>query len=967
MLRSPSPLARCITLALAGCTGLASAATVTVNSATTTGQVLSGETTLQVGSSGSITTSGKSVELKNATSGTGVVVDNSGLIKSTADRGLDASGSNPARTYQIINREGATLDAAKQAIRISGDLAGTRVSIDNAGTVISQTDRAIMLKDLKTNVQIDITNRATGLIRGVREDAMRVGNNATITNYGTISSGDMTSADAKFDGIDFDASTGGKVENHGTITGGRHGITTDAGAELVNYAGGVIIGRNGSGFGSDGNGRVTNYGRITGAYNGLVPDGDGDGVDIDGQGWIDNHGIIEGTGAGGSKDGSPNTSEGIAMGGGTIFNHAGATISGAANAILIDDSATGGAPYATHLENFGQILGLGGDAVRIIGEQADSVINGGLISSTGGVALDLGGGADSLTLRSGSRFVGRVDGGAGRDVVTLDDVGGGSFGNSTRFEWLQVSAGRWTLDTDDFSEGGQVLAGAELVNLGRIGGTLGIASGATYAGGGHVDNLDLAAGSTLAFAVAADGSHSPLQADGRVSLDGARLDVRASAGTYPNTSRYQVIQAAGGVSGRFASVTSTFAFLTPSLRYGANSVELELTRNDVAFASVAGNSNAATVAGSISAQGSPQLYNALVVQDGTRAGQALDQLAAAGNASLAGSSLASTGQVTGAMLGALQSVGASGTGGLLSARSLEDGPQLAALGVPEAARNLNDPAARGRLWMQGLGSHGRLDGQAGSADLDSDTRGAVLGADWALDGQWRLGVLGGYSRTRLDAGRSLKGDVDSLHLGLYGLHQDGPLSLRLGAAYSRHDGESHRTVEFDGFSDRLKGRYDAHSLQAVSELGYALGSGRWQAEPFAGLGYQYYARDGYAERGGAAALRVDDQHQGNFTSSLGLRLAHLGTLDNGMTLVPRLSLAWRHVYGDVDSSTRQAFLSGGNAFRVEGTALDRNSLLVETGLDLGLSSTQRIGLAYSGELGSNARNNALIAQWQMGF
>lgn len=48
MLRSPSPLARCITLALAGCTGLASAATVTVNSATTTGQVLSGETTLQV-------------------------------------------------------------------------------------------------------------------------------------------------------------------------------------------------------------------------------------------------------------------------------------------------------------------------------------------------------------------------------------------------------------------------------------------------------------------------------------------------------------------------------------------------------------------------------------------------------------------------------------------------------------------------------------------------------------------------------------------------------------------------------------------------------------------------------------------------------------------------------------------------------------------------------------------------------
>lgn len=967
MNRTLTPLARCVALALTGFSSFAGAATVNVDTATTSGQVLTGETTLQVGSAGSITTSGKSVELKNATSGAGVIVDNRGLIKSTGDRGLDSSGSNPSRTYQIINREGATIDASKQAIRISGDLAGTHVTIDNAGTLVSQTDRAIMLKDLKTNVQIDITNRATGLIRGVKEDAMRVGNNATITNYGTISSGDMTSADAKFDGIDFDASTGGKVENHGTLSGGRHGITTDAGAELVNYAGGVIIGRNGSGFGSDGNGRVTNYGRITGAYNGLVPDGDGDGVDIDGQGWIDNHGIIEGTGAGGSKDGSANTSEGIAMGGGTILNHAGATISGAANAILIDDSATGGAPYATHLENFGQILGLGGDAVRIIGEQADSVINGGLISSTGGVALDLGGGADSLTLRSGSQFVGRVDGGAGRDVLTLDDVGGGSFGNSAHFEWLKVNAGRWTLDTQDFSEGGEVLAGAELVNLGRIGGTLGIASGATYAGGGHVDNLDLAAGSTLAFAVAADGSHSPLLADGHVALDGARLEVRASAGTYPNTRHYQVIQAADGVSGRFASVTSNFAFLTPTLRYEADSVELDLTRNDVAFADIADNGNGARVAGSISAQGSPQLYNALVTSSTGEARDALNQLAATSNASLAGSTLGSTSQVSGAMLGALQSFSGGLGGNLQSSLNVEDGPLLAATGVSADARNLNDPSARGRLWVQALGSHGNLDGTQGGHDLDSDTRGAVVGVDWAVGGDWRLGVLGGYSRTDLEAGSGFEGDVDSLHLGVYGLRQDGPVALRLGAAYSRHDGDSKREVAFGGFTDHLRGRYDAESFQAFTEVGYAMGSGNVQAEPFAGIGYQYYARDGYDEKGGAAALHVDDQDQGNLTSTFGVRIARLDTLDNGMAFTPRLSVAWRHVYGTVDSSTRQSFLSGGSAFSVEGSALDRNSLLLDAGFDIGLSSTQSIGLGYSGELGGNAQNHAIVAQWQMGL
>ncbi|MFO8212304.1 autotransporter domain-containing protein, partial [Pseudomonas aeruginosa] len=108
-------------------------------------------------------------------------------------------------------------------------------------------------------------------------------------------------------------------------------------ATLVNYADGVIIGRNGSGYGSDGNGTVTNYGRITGAYNGLVPDGDGDGVDIDLIGHIENHGIIEGIGAAGvDKGGQPNGSEGIAMGGGSVYNAAGALISGASRGILVD-------------------------------------------------------------------------------------------------------------------------------------------------------------------------------------------------------------------------------------------------------------------------------------------------------------------------------------------------------------------------------------------------------------------------------------------------------------------------------------------------------------------------------------------------------------------------------------------------------------------------------------------------------
>ena len=139
------------------------------------------------------------------------------------------------------------------------------------------------------------------------------------------------------------------------------------------------------------------------------------------------------------------------------------------------------------------------------------------------------------------------------------------------------------------------------------------------------------------------------------------------------------------------------------------------------------------------------------------------------------------------------------------------------------------------------------------------------------------------------------------------------------------------------------------------------------AEPFASLGYQRYSRDAYDEKGGSAALHVEAQDQDNLSSTLGMRIAHLGQFANGMSFTPRMSLGWRHTYGNLDSQTRQSFISGGSAFSAQGTALDRNSLLLDAGFDVGITATQSLGLGYSGELGSNAQNHGVIAQWQLAF
>jgi len=994
MLFTPHRLALCVALASASFTPSLFAKDYSITSATTDTLELKKGDNLNVSAKGSIVSSkDDGVILPKHTSSTTMTVTNAGIIRSTVARGIDTKDEGEdASAWVINNLAGALIQGTNDGLRFqTNPTAGGTLKIVNAGTIESTVDgQAIDLETLNNpKFTTTLLNEATGVIHAVGNDAIKTGSNAVVTNYGRIYTDtapqDKNGLDQKFDGIKIGTSTGVTVYNYGSISADRHGIDLKTDATLYNY--GEVTGRNGSGFGSDGYGTVFNYagGVITGAIADGKINGDGDGVDIDFIGHIYNEGIIQGLGAKGVDSGQrPNGSEGIAMGGGTVVNTATGVIRSVDNGILVDDGAEGSGVGATSITNYGRIAGESGFGIKLIGDFADTVINGGTISGGNGLALSMGAGNDSLTVLTGGVFEGLVDAGEGIDTLTLN--GTGSFGNSANFEKLVVSGGAWTLSsTNDFSQGGSVLSGATLINQGSILGAMVVDTGAVYAGGGSVGGLtvngslltntglgvakvngDLSFGSggSLMYGVNADGSSAPISVTGTAHLNGATLNVQPSAGEYPWKSQYTVLTA-GAVDGTFGKVTSDYAFLTPTLSYNATSVGLTYTRNDVAFEQYSQTGNGGAAARALGSLGNnSKLYNALLNTSTGSASSAIEQLSGSNTANLAAATMSGSAQVSSTMLGAMQSMGSNA--GLLVGLNEEDTPVLAATGLPQGVRNLNDPNAKGRLWVQALGSYGKVDGNHGGSALEQRTGGAVMGLDWAVGSDWRLGVLGGYSRTRLDA-TGLDGKVNSWHAGVYATRQSGALALRLGAAYSAHDGDSKRDVAFSGFSEQLKGDYDADSQQAFAELGYALGSGRFSAEPFANLGYQRYHRDSYREKGGDAALAVDSDTQDNLTSTFGVRIAHLGQLDNGMSLTPRASLGWRHVYGNVDTKTRQAFIAGGDAFSVEGSALDRDSLVVEAGLELGVSATQSVGLGYSGELGSNSRNHAVMGQWQLKF
>jgi outer membrane autotransporter protein len=342
------------------------------------------------------------------------------------------------------------------------------------------------------------------------------------------------------------------------------------------------------------------------------------------------------------------------------------------------------------------------------------------------------------------------------------------------------------------------------------------------------------------------------------------------------------------------------------------------------------------------------LFTALLSADDATFEIALEQLIGGNNANLAKATLNSDAPISATLLSAMRQLdNAAGYG------SQKNTPRM-------AAGNEHN----GRVWLQALGHSGTLDRNFDA--LKHSTHGLVLGTDWGIDEEWRLGVMGGKSETRLDS-RGLDGGLDSWHLGAYALRQNGPLSLRLGATFSSHDGSTKRRIAFNGFSDRPEGRYDANTQQVFAELGLNLGRANLSIEPFASLGYQRYQRDGYTEKGGAAAVKVHGQTQSNLNSTFGLRLAKLNTLDNGMQLTPRFSAGWKHTYGEVYSDTRQRLVTEENSFTVSGAPLDRDSLQLDAGLELGLSAKHTLGVGLYGEIGNDSQTHGVTGQWRMNF
>ncbi|SHI18547.1 autotransporter domain-containing protein [Pollutimonas bauzanensis] len=659
-----------------------------------------------------------------------------------------------------------------------------------------------------------------------------------------------------------------------------------------------------------------------------------------------------------------------------------------------------------NISNAGTVTFIQADDARFAGDITGlGGANGGMVKDGAGVlALDGRSTLDWTVAEGGlqtaaARFSGNVLLDGAGTALTFADAANAVYGGRISGNGRLTLAGDGILlltgDSAAFAGTTTLASGALLVGKGEgggaLGGSLAVRSGATLGGSGTVgagagSQVAIASGGTLApgnsiGTLTVDGDLTfeagsiyavevnPFGADsdrinvtGKATLNGGSVAHIGADGAYGLRSTYTILSAAA-LEGSFDEVVSDFAFLTPRLMYdyGAGAIGLELARNERRFASAALTRNQSATAGGIDSMGldaAHPVYDAIVRSadqpDRIRAG--FDALSGEIHASAKSALIEDSRFIRNAANDRLRA--AFGKAGASA------GPVLA-YGSGSAPTQVPADYAGPVFWSHGFGAWSETDGNGNAAGLDRSTGGLLIAADRPA-GDWRIGVLGGYSHASLGAdARRSSAKIDNYHLGLYGGTQWGDIAFRTGAAYSWHKLDTARSVAIPGIDERLTGDYEAGTFQVFGELAYGLQVGKTRVEPFANLAHVSLHTGRVTETGGAAALMGNSGNTDVTFSTLGMRAAHhlaLGSLD--VTLAGMAG--WRHAFGNRTPTSKHAF-SAGEAFSIAGAPIARDSAVVEAGLSLSLASDATFGLAYTGQLSGQGRDHGLKANVAIRF
>ena len=308
-------------------------------------------------------------------------------------------------------------------------------------------------------------------------------------------------------------------------------------------------------------------------------------------------------------------------------------------------------------------------------------------------------------------------------------------------------------------------------------------------------NFVQSAGSIYQVQVNSAGQGDRINSSGTATLNGGmvQVQVQAQSGTYARNTTYTILNATGGVSGTYSSVTSNFAFLTPSLSYDANNVYLLLFQNQGAFAAGAQTPNqyaVGTVLDRVNATATGDLnnvLNALSLLSNTQGPAALN--------AISGQPYADFGTLNtknGALF--MNALGQQ----MANARNASGTGQRQALAQACEVESC-DGTGPVSAWFSALGGLGSVLGDSNASTFTYNLGGAAASIDYRHDSRFLAGIGTRYTHgTQWVNSVMGQGWSDSVSVAAYGSFTQSDFYLDALAGYAYSNNQLQRQILIPG-------------------------------------------------------------------------------------------------------------------------------------------------------------------------
>jgi fibronectin-binding autotransporter adhesin len=588
----------------------------------------------------------------------------------------------------------------------------------------------------------------------------------------------------------------------------------------------------------------------------------------------------------------------------------------------------------------GNTLSLQGTIVNnasVVFNQTGSGTYAGTMSGAGGLTLQGGG---TLTITGNNLY-------AGPTTVTGSGlVVNGSLASTVTLDSMSTLGGTGTL-------GGVISNGAMLMPGNSIG-TLNITGNFSQNGGTYQVEVNPA------------GQSDRLNVTGTATINGATVQVVAASGSYGTSATYTILNATGGVSGTYSSVTSNFAFLTPSLTYDLNNVFLTLALLQNGNPSSGGfllsaytpNQKAVGYALNQSLAGATgdfaTVINALSGLTAFQGPAALNAISGEQYADFGTMNVNNSAMFMNA-IGQQMALARSGTAAPGQRAAL-------AMACDIAACDGQSPLS---VWGSALGGFGAAAGDYNASTATYNYAGAAVGIDYRLDPRFLVGLGVGYTAGNLWVNSFPgKGWTNNVSVAAYGSFTQGGFYADLLGGYAYYNNQLQRQIVIPGLQPlTAQGNTGANQVLGQIETGYRVGiyaPADATLTPFARLQGSSVTQNAFTESGAQSLnLGVAQQTTNSLRTLFGVDLAGNVPLGTDRTLDLGLRLGWQHEFASTIRPITAA-LSGAPfaAFTVYGATPQPDAAVVSFRANTRIAEQAQIYLRYDGEIGSGTDNHA---------